>query len=87
MFSQLYAKSSCPDIYLIPIQANTAKEDRGVSFDLNNTVVKITGAFNAKRNTRFLEKYCATDKVLSAERLCHLQGMKVAQSINVQISG
>ena len=28
----------------------------GVSFDLNDTVVKISKAFNTKRNTRFMEE-------------------------------
>jgi hypothetical protein len=50
----LYAKSSCRDICSIPIQANTTGEEKGISFDLNNTVVKIAKAFNARRNTHFM---------------------------------
>jgi hypothetical protein len=53
-FSQEYAKSSCRDICSIPIQANTAGEESGISFDLNNTVVQISKVFNAKRNTHFI---------------------------------
>ena len=52
-FSQLYAKASFPDICSIPIQANNAGADQGVSFDLNDTVVKIGRVFNTSRNTRF----------------------------------
>jgi hypothetical protein len=52
-FSQLYAKASFPDICSIPIQANNAGADQGVSFDLNDTVVKIGRELNARRNARF----------------------------------
>ena len=51
--SQKCAKASVPDICSLPIQANKARHIMGVSFDLNNTVVKIARAFNAKKNTRF----------------------------------
>jgi len=53
MYSQLYAKASAPDICSIPIQANKARLIIGVSFALNDTVVKIARAFNAKKNIRF----------------------------------
>jgi hypothetical protein len=53
-FSQLYAKASFPDICSIPIQANKARQIMGVSFDLNETVVKISRAFNTRRNTRIM---------------------------------
>jgi hypothetical protein len=56
-YSQLYAKASVPDICSIPIQANKAGQIIGLSFALNDTVVKIARAFNASRNTRFLEEY------------------------------
>jgi hypothetical protein len=52
-FSQLYAKTSFVDICSIPIQANKARQIIGVSFDLNDTVVKIGRALNARRNARF----------------------------------
>jgi hypothetical protein len=55
-FSQLYAKVSIPDIYLIPIQANNAGEGQGVSFQFNDTVTKIGRKLNARRNTRFLAR-------------------------------
>jgi len=53
MFSQLYAKVSIPDIYLIPIQSNNAGEDQGVCFQFNDTVIKIGRELNARRNARF----------------------------------
>ena len=52
--SQLYAKASFPDICSIPIQANNAGEVQGVSFDLNDTVVKIGRELNARKNARFM---------------------------------
>jgi len=55
-FSQLYAKVSIPDIYLIPIQANNAGEGQGFSFQFNDTVTKICRELNARRNTRFRDK-------------------------------
>jgi hypothetical protein len=51
--SQECAKASFPDICSIPIQANNAGADQGVSFDLNDTVVKIGRELNARRNARF----------------------------------
>jgi hypothetical protein len=55
-FSQECAKASFPDICSIPIQANKARQIIGVSFDLNDTVVKIGRAFNTRRNTRLRGK-------------------------------
>ena len=52
-FSQECAKASFPDICSIPIQANKARQIIGVSFDLNDTVVKIGRELNARRNARF----------------------------------
>ena len=52
-FSQLYAKVSIPDIYLIPIQANNAVENQGISFQFNDMVVKVVRELNARRNSRF----------------------------------
>jgi len=40
----------------MPIQANRERHIMGVSFDLNNTVVKIGGVFNTQRNTRFMKE-------------------------------
>jgi hypothetical protein len=53
-YSQLSATTSFPDICSIPIQANKARQVMGVSFDLNDTVVKIGRAFNTRGNTRFM---------------------------------
>jgi hypothetical protein len=64
MFSQLYAKSSCPDIYLIPIQANEAGEEQGVPFQFNATVIKISRELNARRNTRFMGRCVKRSKIL-----------------------
>jgi len=61
-YSQLYAKVLIPDIYLIPIQANKAGQIIGTSFALNDTVVKMAWAFNASRNTRFLEDCCDAEQ-------------------------
>jgi len=55
-FSQECAKASFPDICSIPIQANKARHIIGVSFDLNDTVIKIGRAFNTRRNTRLRDK-------------------------------
>jgi hypothetical protein len=55
-FSQECAKASFPDICPISIQANKARKIIGVSFDLNDTVVKIGRVFNTRRNTRFMGK-------------------------------
>ena len=52
-YSQECAKASVPDIFSIPIQANKARQIMGVSFDLNDTVVKIGRELNARRNARF----------------------------------
>jgi len=54
-FSQLSAKSSTLDIYSIPIQASTVKEDRGIPLDLNNTAVIIAEVFIARRNRCFIK--------------------------------
>ncbi len=51
--SQECAKASFPDICSIPIQVNKARQIIGVSFDLNDSVVKIGRVFNARRNARF----------------------------------
>jgi len=51
--SQLYAKASFPDIYSLPIQANNTGEGQSVSFQLNETVIKIGRELNARRNARF----------------------------------
>jgi hypothetical protein len=52
-FSQECAKASFPDICSIPIQVNKARQIIGVSFDLNDSVVKIGRVSNARRNARF----------------------------------
>ena len=51
---RLYAKVSIPDISSIPIQANKARQIMGVSFDLNDTVVKNGRVLNPRRNTPFI---------------------------------
>jgi hypothetical protein len=56
MFSQECAKAAVPDICSLPIQANRARQIMGVSFDLNDTVVKIARVLNTQRNTRFMEE-------------------------------
>jgi len=43
-YSQEYAKALFPDICPIPIQANKARKFIGVSFDLNDTVIKLVGS-------------------------------------------
>ncbi|MDQ7788062.1 MAG: hypothetical protein RDU01_10680, partial [Thermodesulfovibrionales bacterium] len=53
-FSQLYAKTSFPDIYSIPSQANKAGGVHGVTFQFNDTAIKIGREFNTRRNTRFM---------------------------------
>jgi hypothetical protein len=55
-FSQLCAKASVPYICSIRIKANKAKQFIGVSFDLNDTVVKIGSVFNTRRNSRLRDK-------------------------------
>ena len=62
------------DIFSIPIQASTVGEDRGIHFDLNNMAVIIAKVFIARKNMRFIMKYCDTDKVLMAGRLYPMQG-------------
>ena len=52
-FSQLSAKASIPLVRLIPIQANTVGEDRGVSFQLNDAAIQICGEFSTRRNAYF----------------------------------
>jgi len=51
--SQLYAKTLIPDVYLISIQPNNTGEDQGVSFQFNETVIKIGRELNERRNARF----------------------------------
>jgi hypothetical protein len=53
MYSQLYAKVSIPDIYLISIQANNTGENQGGSFQFNDIVIKIGRELSARRNARF----------------------------------
>ena len=55
-YSQLYAQTSILDTWLIPIQANSTAEVQGISFALNDTVVKIGRALTARRNARFHDK-------------------------------
>ena len=38
------------------MHSNKPRQIIGVSFDLNDTVVNIGGAFNTRRNARFMEK-------------------------------
>ena len=52
--SQLYAKTSFPDICSIPIQAHKARQIMGVSFQFNDTVIKIERELNTRRNTSFM---------------------------------
>jgi hypothetical protein len=91
MFSQECAKASFPDICSIPIQANKARQIIGVSFDLNDTVVKIGRAFNTRRNTRLRDKVARrsiiqtrvtwyTYKVLKPERL---DDLKILHQTNI----
>jgi len=60
----------------IPIQANKAGQMIRISFALNDTVVKITRAFNARRNTRFLKEACDASNGVTADYLCHLRRVK-----------
>jgi hypothetical protein len=81
-FSQDYAKSSFFDIYSIAIQADKARQIIDISFALNDTVVKIAWAFNARRNTRFLEECCDAEQrrarraFVSPKKLQNLQKAK-----------
>jgi hypothetical protein len=61
IFSQLYAKVSIPDIYLVPLQANKAGEYQGVSFKFNDTFIKMGKEFDARENTR-LKNNCSEIK-------------------------
>jgi hypothetical protein len=65
-YSQKHAKSSFHGICAIPIQANEAGQIIAISFALNNTIIKIAGAFNTRRNMCFMKKSSATNKALMA---------------------
>jgi hypothetical protein len=86
MFSQECAKVSIPDIYLIPIQANKARQIMGVSFDLNNTVVKIGRAFNTRRNTRLRDKCRKTKHYSKTGYLVHPQAERIVLYSNMRIT-
>ena len=53
---------SGPKICSITLQANNTGESQGVSFQFNDTVIKIGRELNARRNQRFLEEYCEAEQ-------------------------
>ena len=54
-------------------EANKARQIIGVSFDLNDTVVKIARAFNTRRNSRFRDKYRKTEHYSNTGYLGYLR--------------
>ena len=82
-YSQLHAKASVPDTCSIPIQANKAGQTIGISLALNDTVVKIARAFNARRNMRFLEECC--DAVQCRDRKAFVSRTKRQVSVSLVI--
>jgi len=48
------SKASIFDICSVPIEANIARTDHGVSFDFNDVSSKPGRALNTKRNTLFM---------------------------------
>ncbi len=53
-----------------PFKQTKPEQIIGVSFPLNDTVIKIARAFNARRNTRFLEEYCECEAISGPAGVC-----------------